>query len=56
MIYIKEVVRIKTLTLRLDDDLHQKLKLYSVQTKENMQDILVRLIKEELSKAENKKK
>ena len=42
----------KTITLRLEDSLHQALKLQSVKTGESMQDILTRLIKEELSKTE----
>lgn len=46
----------KTITLRLEDSLHQELKLYSVRTGESMQDILIRLIKEEVSKAEVDKK
>ena len=45
-------MKIKTLTLRLDDELHMRFKIHSVKTNENMQDILVRLIKEELEKAE----
>lgn len=50
------MIKIKTLTLRLDDNLHQEFKIHSVKIKENMQDILIRLIKEELSKAEKEKK
>ena len=49
-----EVILIKTITLRLEDELHQELKIYSVKTNENMQDILIRLIKEELKQAEQK--
>jgi len=48
------VINIKTITLRLDDDLHQELKVYSAKTRENMQDILVRLIKKELEQANKK--
>jgi len=46
-----EVMSIKTITLRLEEDLHQQLKIHSAITKENMQDILIRLIKKELEKA-----
>lgn len=49
--------KIKTITLRLDDDLHKKLKIHAVQKNESMQDILIRLIEEELSKEqENEEK
>lgn len=50
------MIKVKTITLRLEDDLHQEFKLYSVKSKENMQDILIRLIKNELSKARDKEK
>ena len=53
---IRRCIRIKTLTVRLDDDLHQEFKIYSVKTNENMQNIIIRLIKSELSKAEEEKK
>jgi len=49
---MSEVITIKTITLRLDDDLHQELKIFSAKTKENMQDILIRLITQELKQAE----
>lgn len=57
MLYLinEEVILIKTITLRLEDDLHRELKIHSAKTEENMQDILIRLIKEELKQAEDKK-
>ena len=42
----------RTITLRLEDELHQAFKIHSVVTKENMQDILIRLIKQELDQAQ----
>lgn len=51
----KEVKKIKTLTIRLEDDLHKRLKLYSVKKDETIQDMVVRLICEELEKAEKEK-
>lgn len=50
------MIKIKSITLRLEDDLHQEFKMHSVRIKENMQDILVRLIHEELKKSEIKNK
>ena len=41
----------KTITLRLDNELHQEFKIHSVKIKENMQEILIRLINEELKQA-----
>ena len=46
---------LKTITLRLDDDLHKELKIHSVKKDEKMQDILIRLIKNELKQALEKK-
>jgi len=43
---------IKTITLRLDDDLHQELKLYSVKARETMQNIIICLIRKELEQAQ----
>jgi len=48
------VLTIKTITLRLEDALHKQFKLHSVKTNENMQDILIRLIEQELSKVKEK--
>ena len=53
--FMSEVMKIKTITLRLDDDLHQQLKIHSAKTRENMQDILIRLVKQELEGAEEEK-
>jgi len=47
---LEEVDEIKTLTIRLDDDMHKELKLHSVKTEETIQDMVVRLIREELEK------
>lgn len=49
---MSEVMKIKTITLRLEDELHHRLKIHSAVIKENMQDILIRLIEKELKDAE----
>ena len=54
--FVSEVMKIKTITLRLEDDLHHRLKIHSAITKENMQDILIRLVKQELDEAEQDEK
>ena len=43
-------VKIKTITLRLDDTLHKEFKKYSVEIEKTMQDIIIELLKKELSK------
>ena len=49
----KEVITIKTITLRLPDDLHKQLKLQTVQDEITIQDFIISAIK---SKLENRKK
>lgn len=46
---------IKTITLRLSDDLHKKLKLYAVKEETTMQDFIISLVEENLKKSESKK-
>jgi hypothetical protein len=43
--YIKEVLKIKTLTVRLDDELHKQFKIYSINKGKDMQSILIEYIK-----------
>ena len=45
----------KTLTIRLSDDLHKQLKIHVAHTGEKIQDLVVRLIEDELKKAVDKK-
>lgn len=46
----------KRLTTRLDDDLHKRLRFFSVETGESLQALVVRLLREELKRAEATKK
>lgn len=45
---VEEVVLIKTITLRLEDDLHKQLKLKTVTEDTTMQDYVIKLIKKSL--------
>ena len=42
---IQEVITIKTLTIRLDDELHKNFKKYSIDIDKDMQSILIEHIK-----------
>ena len=44
---------IKTLTVRLDEELHQRFKIYAVNAKKDMQEILREHIKELVEHDEN---
>jgi predicted DNA-binding protein len=48
------VRKIKTITLRFDDELHKKFKMYSVEKGKTMQGIITELIEEKLKQAETK--
>lgn len=48
-------MKIKTLTIRLDDELHRLFKIYSINNKKDMQDILREYI-EKILKEENQAK
>lgn len=43
--YHQEVRAIKNITVRMDDELHKKFKIYSVNTGKDMQAILIEYIK-----------
>lgn len=49
----EEVKSIKTLTVRLEDDLHQQFKIYAIKEGKDMQAILVDHIKELLETKDN---
>ncbi len=53
----KEVIKIKTITLRLDDELHRDFKIFAVKKGVTMQDFIVEMLKKELeiSRTEEKK-
>ena len=55
MIEKKGGLNIKTLTIRLDDELHKAFKIYSINSGKDMQQILIEYIKS-LLKAENQEK
>ena len=45
----------KTLTIRLSDELHKSLKIHVAHTGEKIQDLVIRLIEDEIKKADKKK-
>ncbi|MDL2318208.1 hypothetical protein LJC74_03815 [Eubacteriales bacterium OttesenSCG-928-A19] len=48
--------RIKTLTVRLDDELHRQFKIYSINHEKDMQQILIEHIEELLEEEKAEKK
>lgn len=50
----KEVFKIKTLTVRLDDELHKEFKIYSVNNGKDMQSILIEYIEKLVEKSKKK--
>ncbi|MCL2415509.1 MAG: hypothetical protein FWD01_01730 [Defluviitaleaceae bacterium] len=48
--YRKEVRNIKTLTIRLDDELHRLFKIYAINKGSDMQALIIAFIKELVSK------
>lgn len=42
----------KTITLRLEDELHKRLKMYSVEEEKTMQDIIIEMIEQLLKESE----
>lgn len=53
---IEVAVRMKKLTVRLDDDFSKRLRIYSIQTGEPLQQMIVRLLREELARARKGRK
>lgn len=52
---MKEVLEIKTITVRLDDELHKDFKIYSVNSGKDMQSILIEYIKQLIEESKAKK-
>ncbi|WP_169817336.1 hypothetical protein [Andreesenia angusta] len=50
------MINIKTLTVRLDDELHQKFKIYSITSGKDMQKILVEYITKLVEENQDDKK
>ena len=55
MIAVWEVFGIKTLTIRLDDDLHKAFKIYALEHNTDMQAFLIAKIKEALAEERKSK-
>lgn len=53
---VKEVVVLKSFTLRMEDDLHKTVKLKAVETGIPMQEYIINLIKKDLEDEKNKVK
>lgn len=53
---VKEVVTLKSLTVRVDDELHKQLKYKMIEEETTIQDYVMKLIKKDLEKSEKEKK
>lgn len=52
---LKEVIILKTITLRLDDEVHKTIKIKTVQEETTIQDYITKLIMKDLELNKNKK-